>query len=434
MKKIVALLLAAVMAFALVACGNSNNDQPNSGGQGNQSNPGGNGSGGPEAVSLKVWVPEEEMEITQQMCEAFNAAHPEFDCTFEIAVVGVDESSSKLENDPDTAADVFQVPTGSLSQLKDAGLIYPITANIDEVKALYGEGSIEACTRSDANGEFMYGIPFTPNSWFLFYNKSLFTEDDVKSLDTMMAKDLGTNANGESIYNFSCNIDDSWYIEAFFYAAGCTLYGPDGEDPTDCTWNNAGGVAAGNYLVDLINNPKYLEEADGIAGSMMKDGRLGAISTGVWSYPDLYEALGDDLGACPLPTIKLNGSECQLSNFADYKCFSVKSGTSAPMAAQLLAEWLGNADNQLTRYKEAGATPTILSLQDDPDVASNVGTAAMIAQSAVATAQPAISQINEYWSPVKAFGEGIVNKEITKANMQANLDKVVDAVTSTLTG
>ena len=56
-----------------------------------------------------------------------------------------------------------------------------------------------------------------------------------------------------------------------------------------------------------------------------------------------------------------------------------------------------------------------------------------MAQTEFAVPQPAISQINEYWTPVEAFGKGIVNKEITKDNMQESLDSVVSSVTSKLT-
>lgn len=376
-----------------------------------------------EQVSLKVWIPEEEMEITQAMCEAFDEAHPEYECTFDIAVVGIDESVGQLETDPDLAADVFQMPSGSISQLKDAGLIYPITADIDNVKSLYGEGALEACTRDD----LLYGVPFSPNSWFMFYNKSLYTEDDVKNLDTMMAKDLGAD-----VYNFSCTISNSWYLEAFFYAAGCTLYGEDGMDPNDCTWNNENGVAAANYVIELANNPKYIEDLDGIAGSLMKDGKLGALCSGTWAAPELQEALGENFGACALPTITLDGKECQLSNFADYKCYAVKSNTAHPMAAQLLAEWFANEENQLTRYKEAGASPTVLALQENADVAADLATCALLAQTQYATPQPSISQINNYWTPVQALGEGIIHGEITSANVQEKLDIVVNDVTSTL--
>ena len=49
-------------------------------------------------------------------------------------------------------------------------------------------------------------------------------------------------------------------------------------------------------------------------------------------------------------------------------------------------------------------------------------------------AQPNIPQINEYWTPATALGEGIYSKEITEDNLQEKLDQLVEAVTSTLVG
>ncbi len=431
MKKVMALLLAAVMVLSLFAgCGAGSDTESTTANGGAAANEGGSEEVQVEQVSLKVWAPEEENEIVKEMCEAFDEAHPEYECTFEIVVVGIDESEDMITNDPELAADVFQMPSGGISQLNEAGLLYPITANIDEVKSLYGEGAIEAVTRySETYGmDLMYGVPFSPNSWFMYYNKDMYTEDEVKNLDVMMAKDLG-----DDIYNFSCSIGNSWYIEAFFYAAGCTLFGEDGTDPTSCTWNDANGLAAANYIIDLANNPKYLEDTDSIAGAMMKEGKLGALCSGNWSYPDLYEALGDKLGAVALPTITLDGEEKQLSNFADYKCWAVKSNTAYPMAAQLLAEWLANEDNQLTRYQEAGAAPCALALVDNPEVSANVANAALIAQTQYATPQPSISQIANYWTPAEAIGDGIIGGTITKTNIQTELDKAVEQITSTLT-
>ena len=436
MKKALALLLSLVMAMSLLtACGggnNSNNSNSNSNSNSSNSSSSGNNTSTPDAsnpedVSLKVWCPEEEHEIVQQMCAAFDAAHPEYNCTFEVVVVGIDESESQLTNDPELAADVMQLPSGGLSQLNDAGLLLPITANVDEVKTLYGEGALEAVTRhSDAlNMDLMYGVPFSPNCFFMYYNKDLYTEDEVKSLETMMAKDLG-----DDVYNFSFTIHNSWYVESFFYAAGCTLFGADGTDPTDCTWNSANGLAAANYLIDLNNNPKYIEDNDGVAGAMMKDGKLGALCSGNWAYPDLYEVMGDKLGACALPTININGKDSNLANFADYKCWSVKSNTSAPLAAQLLAEWFANAENQLIRYQEAGAAPCALALMDDPEINANVSTTALIAQTQFAIPQPSISQIANYWTPAEAFGTGITQGTITSANAQSELDKCVNQILS----
>lgn len=279
----------AMTVTALTGCGGG---ETPSGGNDQQANNDG-GEVKTEAIELKVWSAEEDLEITKQMCDRFDEEHEEWDIAFDISILGVDETCENVKTDPETAADVFLIPSGSIPEMTAAGLLYPITYDLDTLKSLYSEGAMSACTKDD----LLYGIPITPNAWFMYYNKSMYTEDEVKSLDTMMAKDLG-----DGIANFSCALTNSWYIEAFFYGAGCTLFGPDGTNPNDCTWNNAAGLAAGKYLIGLANNPKYVEDIDGLAGSLMKEGKLGALCSGTWSANDLKEALGENYGACALPT------------------------------------------------------------------------------------------------------------------------------------
>ncbi len=444
MKKFAATVLALATALSLVACGGGGTG---SGGdataaQGGTAAPQSDAPAGqgaeatPEAINLKVWIPEEEMELTQQLCAAFDEAHPEWTITYDISVTGIDESVNSLETDPELAADVMQVPSGSVAQCVNEGLLLPITYDIDNVKSLYGEGAVSAVTGDDG---YIYALPFSPNSFFMYYNKDMYTEDEVQSLETMMAKDLG-----DGVYNFSCDMTNSWYIESWFFAAGCTLFGENGTDPTQCDFNSEAGVAATKYIIDLVNNPKYIEDGDGLAGTLMKEGTLGAMCSGTWAMGDpsdptsLSGALGDKLGAVPLPTVVINGKESRLSNFADYKTIAVKSSTTQPLAAQMLAEWLANADSQLARYEDPAvqATPTALSLMDNEKLANDFATAALLAQTEYATPQPNIPQIANYWTPMQTLGESIcLRNEVNDANIQETLDKVVSDILSTgLTG
>lgn len=374
-------------------------------------------------VSLKVWVPEELVDWMGGVEQDFAKAHPEFNMTWETAIVGIDESVNNLQTDADAAADVFVFPSGSLGQLTEAGLIYPITYDYDNLAAAHAAGAISACSLDG----MLYGVPCSPNSWFMYYDKSMYTEDEVKSLESMMAKDLGAD-----VKNFSCTIGNGWYIEAFFFAAGCTLFGENGLDATSCDWNNAAGKMAGEYLIDLAANPKYVEDQDGIAGSLMKDHKLAALCTGTWGSKDVKEYLGDNYAATKLPTIKIDGKDCQLSNFADYKAWGVKSNTKFPLAAQQFAVYLGSEEVQLSLYNTDGTTPTITALTQNDTIKQDVATCALIQQSEYATPQPYIAQINEYWTPTEALGKGIVNGEITRDNLQESLDTCVESILTKL--
>ena len=427
MKKTLALILALIMMLSLAACGGDGSKEPDNSGNtpSTPTDPPSTSDGEKtevQDVTLKIWTASEELELMKKMGQSFAAAHPEYNLTFDISEMGIDEANANLKTDADSAADIFQLASGGVPELTQKGLLLPIGYELDSLRELYPAGAISAVTAEDG---LVYAVPFTPNTFFMYYNKSMFTEDEVKSVETMMAKDLG-----EGVYNFSFQVSGPWYIESFFYAAGCTLFGADGKDASSMDWNNANGFAAGQYMIDLVNNPKYLENKDGIAMNMLREGKLAAHVDGTWNAGPVQEALGENYAAAPLPTININGQDSQLRNFADYKTYAVKSSTAYPLAAQQFAEWICNEENQLARYEDQGVPPCISSLADQ--LSGDVALSALLAQSEFAVAQPNIPQINEYWTPATALGEGIYNKEITEDNLQEKLDQLVDAVTSTL--
>ena len=429
MKKLSALLMSGVLAAsALVGCGSD----AQSGAQAQTDNTAATQTAQADSnaaapvetqdVSLKIWVPEEAVEDTDAAVKAFDDLHDEFNITYEIAVVGIDEAPQQLNTDPDTAADIFYTPSGGVADLVNKGLLLPITKDFETIASDLPESALTAVTVDGLT----YAAPFSPNTYFMYYNKDLLTADDVKSLETILAKDTGAK------YNFSTNITNSWYIESFFLGAGCTLFGPDGKDPSECSWNNETGLAAAEYIIDLAGNPKYLENKDGVGGAEFKEGNLAAITDGAWSAPSYRESLGDKLGAVALPTANIGGKEVQLSNFVDFKTITVKSTTAYPLAAQQLAVFLANPENSLIRYQNQGDVPVLNSLASSSEIANDEVASALNAQASKATNQPSISKMGDYWTPAQAFGEGVISGEITKANAQEKLDALVDSITGTL--
>ena len=376
-----------------------------------------------ETAELKIWTLQEETEITQQMCALFAEKHPDYNLMFTYAVMGNADSIDALKKDADVAADVFMFPSGGIPELVEAGLIYPITMNTDVLQERYGEAAIKSCSYKGR----LYGIPITSNSWFMYYNKSMYTPEEVTSLEKMMQKDLGKN-----VKNFSCAIANSWYMEAFFYALGGTLYGVNGDDPSQCSWNDADGFRAGEYLIDLAANPRYVEDADGLANALIAEGKLGALCSGTWSAKTLKEALGENYAAVKLPVITVGGNEYQLRNFVDFRATGVKSGTKYPKIAMELAQWLGSEECQLMRFKENYTPPTVKALAVNPIVLESPEAAALADQTNYAVPQPTTSKLADYWTPAAAFGSGIVNGKITRSNLQENLDAMVKGFTDSL--
>lgn len=376
-------------------------------------------------IELKVWAPQEEQDLLKQMTESFASAHSEYNITWDYGVVAEGDAMTELTKDAAEAADVFMFASDQTAALVNAGILYPITYNVEEANAANSEASVQAAI---VDGQ-QYAYPFTPNSWFMYYDSSKYTEEEVLSLDTMMEKDLG-----DDVYNFSCDINNGWYLSAFFFANDGLLFGDDGTDPNTVTFNDANGVATGEYLIDLAANSKYLDEDQGNAKALMSEGKLAALCSGTWDADTVKEALGDNYAATKLPTINVGGEDKQLSNFADFKLVGVNSqvDSEAAMAAQQLAEWLTNEENQKIRFEVRSIAPTNTNLAEDADVLANPAVAALSLQTSHSTLQSTIPEMGNYWAPAEAFGTEIINETITKDNLQEKLDAFVDSIMSSI--
>ena len=68
------------------------------------------------------------------------------------------------------------VSANALAELGGSYLDYVTTTNSDSITA--------SVTYNDAVVAFL----FTSNTWFMYYDKSVFSDDDIKSFDTMLEK------------------------------------------------------------------------------------------------------------------------------------------------------------------------------------------------------------------------------------------------------
>lgn len=377
-------------------------------------------------VALTVWGAQEDQDMLKKMCEAFADANPGTTYTFTYGVCSEADAKKTVLTDVGAAADVFAFASDQTGELVDAGALYRVTKNKDEIVANNTEASISAGT---VNGE-LYAYPSSSDTYFMYYDKSKFTEDEVLSLDTMLAKDI----DGVTT-NVAYDLDNGWYQTAFFFGAGCKLFGDQGIDPTQCDFNNEQGKLVGEYLIDIAGNKKFgdtFEDAQIKAG--FDAGTLAAAITGTWNATDIQNALGDNYAATKLPSFKMaDGKDYQMGGMANFKLYGVNAETKSPLDAMALAEWLTNYDNQLIRFNEKSFAPANKELANDTEkLSSNIAVSALAQQAQFATVQTSIPQCGNYWTPAEAFGQGIISGEITKDNLQEKLDAYVTSVLATL--
>lgn len=389
------------------------------------------GAGGD--ADFTIWAPQEEQIILPRMIDAFKEEYPEYaDVNFSYKVMGVDDSITQLQKDKSVAADVFMFPSGGITELRSAYLINPIdpsAANVD-FSAIYNDAAVESVTMDDNGTERIFGVPLTLNTFFMYYDASCYTEEEVKSLETMMAKDL-TPILGEGATNFSMPLRDSWYISSFFLSEKDQLTAPT-TTSIECLYNGEYGKKVGEYLIDLISNPRYFDATgSGNDGAEMGKHKLAALCSGTWSASDVASYLGDNYRAAPLPTITIDGEEHRLSPFGDYKAYGINSATKNYELANLVALWLGNETCQAIRFDENGDAPTHVNIQKLNKVQTNVAVNAAIQQELYCTNQPKTTMLTYYWDAVASFGVNLMadgHSIVTKATLQSYLDTMVKDV------
>ena len=410
MKKVLACALTAAMSVTLLAgCGNS-----------------GSASGSSD-IALKVWVPQNQVDsgIIEEQQKAFAEAHPEWNITWTTEVVGEDVAKENILRDVEAAADVFFFASDQIVELVDAGAIARLGGDTEK---MVNETITESVVATAKVGDGLYGIPFTHNTFYMYYDKTLLDENDIKSIEGIMAKETADN-----VYNFYFESAGGWKLGAWYYGAGLSVFGPDGSDlAAGVDWNNETGVAVTNYLIDLINNPKCAFDGEITASELTSEHRLGAWFGGSWEY-DLYkEALGDDLGMAVIPTFNPDGNDYQLLGFYGSKCIGVNSSTKNMEAAVAFATFLGNEENQLLRYEKSSQIPANINAGNSDAVkADPLATVIVNEANTASVAQPASSVFGtRYWSYAGAIPTEIRSGEINKNNVQAKLDAFVAAMTA----
>ena len=406
-KKALSLFLVTAMAVSMVGCGSKDADKNTE-----KKDTEVVAATEKEAVAedeawegdLTVWSPQEDQDTNwlQDQCEAFAAEHPNWKINFNYGVCPEGEAKDNVTKDVEAAADVYMLANDNIPDLVSAGALSELGGDyLGYVTSTNSDSILASVTYNDS----VVAFPFTPNTWFMYYDKSVFSEDDVKNFDTMLEK------AGEAGKKVSFKLTDSWYIEAFYVANGCTLFG-DGTD-TDAGIDFGGDKAAAvtEYLVDLAANPNFLVDADGSGLAGLGDS-VAALFSGTWDAEAVKEKLGDNMGVAALPTVTIDGKEGQMKSFIGSKAIGVNPNAENMQVAMALAAYLAGEDAQKDHYDMRNILPTNTNIAVDDEIAAAVADA-MINTSIM---QPLVPEMSNYWSPAENMGKALVAGEVTHDN------------------
>ena len=406
-KRGAALLLAAALAVTgLAGCGASSGETA---------------SGG-EKVRLMVWSPQNDQskdngEWLQTMCEAFAEEHPEWDITFVYGVADEASAAGQVSQDPEASADVFMFANDTLTTLTDASALAKFGGKYrEEIESMNTPEVLDSLIMD----EDLYGVPFTTNTWFMYYDKSVFSEEDIQNLGTMLEKGV-----------VSFPFTNSWYLPAFYLGNGCTLFGDGTDEAAGVDFGGQKAVDVTNYLIDLRNHPNFRIDADGSGIAGLRDGSISAMFSGSWDANAVKEALGDDMGVASLPAFTLNGEEKQMLAYAGSKAIGVNPNAKNMVAAVELAVFLASPEAQKAHYEMCGVVPCNTQLLSEEAIqADEVVTAQNDTFNDTSILQPFVSKMNNCWTPVENMGKSIRNESVTHENAAEQTEQMNEAMNS----
>lgn len=409
MKKQLALAMAALLGISILGgCGNSGQSS--------------SAEGGVERMRLMVWAPSEDQskdsgEWLQTSCKAFAAQHPEYDIEFVYGVADEATAAGTMSQDPEAGADVFMYANDNITVLTDA-------------KAAAKFGGIYAKQIEESNSQtivdslrvdgYLYGVPFTTNTWYMYYDKRVFSEEDVKNLETMLQKGV-----------VSFPFTNSWYLPSFYVGNGCTLFEDGTVEEAGVDFSGEKAEVVTDYLIDLLANPNFVVDADGSGMAGLRDGSISAIFTGSWDAGSIKEILGENMGVAAPPTYTLNGEVKQMMSYAGSKAIGVNAQSDNMVAAIQLAIYLGSPEAQKLHYELRNVVPCNTQLLASEEIANDMLVAAQNDTfNRTSILQPFVSKMANCWTPVENMGKGIRNKSVTHENSKEQTKAMNDAMNS----
>ncbi|WZY00245.1 extracellular solute-binding protein [Bacillus sp. FSL W7-1360] len=402
MKKHTFLLCTSVAALSLVlsACGPDRDEATTS----KETNKG----DATKPDSLTIWVDDEESqlkaykEITERFTDetGIDIKITPFEMLEQVDALSLDAPAG---NGPD----LFFLPNDRTGDVSLQGLAKELTLTDEQQKALedYHEGAVTALNYEGTQ----LGIPVASETYALYYNKAMIADapKTLEDLNTVIEKHTDTAAD---TYGFLMEATNFYYLYPLLAADGGYVFNQDDTglyDTDDIGLNNEGAVKGATIVYDWFNDgaiPRSINED--VMKGLFNDGKVSSIISGPWNLGEFSDALGDDLGVAPLPTIDGN----PLSSFSSVKGWFVSEYSEHADWATELAFFLTNEENANHFFDVTKQSPA----RPDVDV-NDAHQASFAEQAAHAVPMPNIPEMSRVWEPMenafKFIAEGTEPKE-----------------------
>ena len=353
-----------------------------------------------ETVVLDILCDKADWDIVTELCGGFSEEHPDKDYAFSLDEPPED-ISALLSGE--IAADVLYFTSDMTEELAESGFLLQVEDKAERISAAKDAVSLDGR---------QYGFPFSAETYFLYYDRSKFADNEVGDLNKMMSKRLdGTN------YSLAVALDDGVYQGAFFLAAGCDV-------PEECCSDR--GFLAGEYMAALTESGRFAAAYDSYdikAGFV--DGSIAAAISDIGICDELKSTLGSRYGTAKLPMLTFSdGSSAQLGSLAVYTAVGACAGSQHPEDAVAFAEWIAGEEGQRMRLDERSAAPVMISLCSDSKLGKeHPETAALLRQLEFSQLLPPAKELSAYRAAAQKLCDILMSGGVTESAIRYALEE-----------
>ena len=328
MKKSNLLLCASAAILALASCG-------------------GGGSSAPAAKqTLVIWCAEAAVELTTSQVKTFmEQSNLAGNFDFKVNPVGEGDAAGNMITDVQAGADIYFFAQDQMTRLVTAGALTSIGGTY---KAAIEGNNVAEAVNSAKVGDKVYAFPATAdNGYFLYYDGSKLTEEQVKNWDTLLTAAEGAGA--EVGFNYT----SAWYNFGFFYGAGAdSVWTTNVEGKFTAyadTYNTDKGLVAAKALTRVVRSAS-VDDNSSIGKTSDK---CIAIVDGTWDYKAAKEKWGENLRCAELPNFTVDGKDYHTGSFSGMKFVGVKPQTDEIRLKACLdiANYLTSEEGQNKRFE-----------------------------------------------------------------------------------
>ena len=361
-KKLLSILLASVLTFGLVSCGNSDT-----------STSVGNSSSNSDKITIWAWDESFNIVAANQAKEIYLKENPDVD--IEVVTMSQDDIVAKLNT---------SLSSGSYEGLPNVVLIedYKIQGYLQAYQDEFADLSSVAKASDFADYKTgvnvidgkLYGIPFDSGVATTFYRTDLieqagYTKEDMKDLTWEKYIEIG-KAVKEKTGVAMCTLDpsDIGQIRMMLQSAGAWYTGENGEVT----------IAGNQALKDAIKVYKDLTEAgitkqvaewDQFVGAF-NNGEVASVVTGCWIAPSIKKA-EDQSGkwaVAEFPKMSANSKSVSASSIGGAGWYVLKNVGNSEKAVDFVGKtFASSADLMNDLAKEINLVSTLNAAADVPN-------------------------------------------------------------------